>query len=259
MFSRQNPLDGDEHEAPEQLHRFDHRHVTPMHSHARGHLVYPATGVLSLSTRTGSWIVPTDRIGWVPAGAVHQHRVHGRVDMRVVYLESRLAAPLPDHPAVLIASPLAREAVLALTAPPTPGRPVRTPEQNLQLRTVVLDEVGPSPEQPLHLPVPHDPRLRQVAEVIAADLATPLTLGEIGAAVGSSERTLSRLFREELGMGYRQWRTQFRVHEAMVMLASGRAVLQTGTACGWRNASAFTEAFKRLTGQTPGEYKKSLG
>ena len=174
-------------------------------------------------------------------------------------MQRDLAALLPDHPAVLIASPLAREAVLALTTPPAQGRPHRTPEQTMRLRTVVLDEVAPSPEQPLHLPLPRDPRLRHVARVVTADVSTPLTLTDVARLVGSSERTLSRLFHEELGMGYRQWRTQFRVHEAMVMLASGAPVLRTGTACGWRNASAFTEAFKQLTGQTPGEYRTSTG
>lgn len=242
--------------SPEQVHRFDHRHVTPLHSHLRGHLVYPVTGVLSLTTPQGSWTAPANRIVWVPGGAVHQHRAHGSVDMRVVYLDPPLAGYLPAHPAVLIMTPLAREAVLALTEENGLAGGRRGTEQCARLRRVVLDEVGPSPEQPLHLPVPRDSRLRQVAALIAEDLSRPVTLDEIGRRIGVGERTLSRLCREELGMGYRQWRTQHRLHRAMVLLAEGRPVLRASAECGWSNASTFSEAFKRLVGQTPGEYRR---
>jgi AraC-like DNA-binding protein len=33
-------------------------------------------------------------------------------------------------------------------------------------------------------------------------------LAELGRRVGASERTLSRLFRDEVGMGYTVWRNQ---------------------------------------------------
>ena len=239
-----------------QVHRFNHRHLTPLHSHHRGHLVYPVTGVLSLTTVQGSWIAPANRIAWVPAGAVHQHRAHGAVDMRLVYLDLNPAEQLPEHPAVLLMTPLAREAVLALTGGAAGEDTSRGPERRARLRQVLLDELGPSPEQPLHLPLPRDPRLRQVAALLAEDLSRPVTLEQIGRRIGVGERTLSRLCREELGMGYRQWRSQYRLHRAMVLLAEGRPVLRTGAECGWSTASTFSDAFKRLVGKTPGEYRR---
>ena len=47
-------------------------------------------------------------------------------------------------------------------------------------------------------------------------------LAELGRRVGASERTLSRLFRDAVGMGYTVWRNPLRLHLATLMLAEGR-------------------------------------
>ena len=65
-------------------------------------------------------------------------------------------------------------------------------------------------------------------------------LAELGRRVGASELTLSRLFRDEVGMGYSLWRDQLRLHLATLMLAGGRTVTQT---CGYSSASAFVTTF----------------
>lgn len=214
--------------------------------------MHAASGVLSLLTDEGAWIAPSTRMAWVPAGAEHRHRAHGRTDMRIVHLTDELATLLPASPAVLVATPLAREAVLALTSDRT-----RSDEALDHLRRVVVDEVVTAPEQPLHLPEPHDPRLRRAARIVEDDLALPVPLGELGARTGTAERTLSRLFQQETGMGYRQWRLQLRVHRALVLLADGATVTDTASACGWATTSQFIEQFTPLVGMTPGRYRLS--
>src|SRR3954468_23790489 len=91
--------------------------TSSVHSHPRGHLVYAARGVLSVHTERGTSIVPANRVAWTPAGFTHYHRAHGDTDMRIVFLAPSLARLMPDHPAVFMASDLAREVLLALTGP----------------------------------------------------------------------------------------------------------------------------------------------
>lgn len=62
--------------------RHDDLRPEQIHLHTHFHLVYPATGVLSLVTQQGSWIAPSNRVVWIPAGFQHQHRAHGPTDMR---------------------------------------------------------------------------------------------------------------------------------------------------------------------------------
>lgn len=238
---------------PESVHLLGHDERTAAHAHTDGHIVYPAAGVLSLVTVRGSWIAPPNRAVWVPGDFAHQHRAHGRTDMRIVFMAPDLAAMLAPYPVVLEVTPLAREAILRLT-----GGPESSPDARERLRRVVIDEFTAAPEQPLYLPEPKDDRLRAVTRLVEEELSDPATLADLGRRVGASERTLSRLFRTETGMSFPQWRTQLRVHAALLLLADGTSVIDTATACGWQNPSAFIDIFTALVGQTPGRYQRSL-
>lgn len=233
--------------------RFADAETSPLHQHSRGHLVHPASGVLSLLTENGAWIVPATRFGWVPAKFPHRHRAHGPTDMRIIYLDDALAAALPVAPAVLMTSPLAREAALAITS----GAP-RTRAALTHLRQVVVDEVLTVPEQPLHLPEPKDVRLCAAIVQVEQNLSTPVSLQQLAKRVHVGARTLSRLFQEETGMGYRQWRLQLRIHRALVLLANGTTVTDTAAACGWASASRFIEQFTPFVGMTPGRYRQGV-
>src|SRR5690349_24922426 len=107
------------------VHQWASGASSSVHAHARGHLVYAARGVLSVHTDHGTSIVPANRVGWTPAGFTHYHRAHGHTDMRIVFLPASLARLVPDHPAVFLASDLARELLLALTSPRDHDRATR--------------------------------------------------------------------------------------------------------------------------------------
>src|SRR5699024_11648168 len=96
----------------------------------------------------------------------HQHGAHGAADMRMVFLPAQMAAALVDRPAVLTTTPLATEAMLALTGPRR-----RTQASTDRLRLVILDELTATGAQPLHLPEPSDDRLLAVTRPRAARLA----------------------------------------------------------------------------------------
>ena len=222
------------------------------HAHPRGHLVYAARGVLSVHTDAGTSIVPANRVAWTPAGFSHHHRAHGHTDMRIIFLPESLARLAPDHPAVFLASDLAREVLLALTGPREYDRGA-----SARLRRVLVDELRRAPEQPLHLPQPRDDRLRVLARTLHANPADNTSLAELGRTIGASARTLSRLLHDELGMTFYQWRTQLRIYHALVLLADGHDTSYVSHACGWSNPSSFIAAFTAIVGATPGRYRSS--
>jgi AraC-like DNA-binding protein len=223
------------------------------HYHDQAQLVYPARGLLAVTTSRGTWIAPPHRAVWIPEGEDHHHRSYGITDMRALTFDSVLTADQRPEPAVVAVSGLLRELILALTGRAGPPAPARH-----RLERVTLDQLLEAPEQPLYLPEPADGRLRAVTRLLAADPATPATLPELGHAVGASERTLSRLFHAELQMSFQQWRTQLRIHHALVLLAEGNTVTATAIRLGWANPSAFIAAFARTTGRTPGRYLSEL-
>jgi AraC-like DNA-binding protein len=224
--------------------------TSPAHSHPRGHLVYAASGVLSVHTERGTSIVPANRVAWIPPSSTHHHRAHGDTDMRIVFLPPSLARLNPDRPAVLLASGLAREILLALTGERDFDRGARA-----RLHRVLVDELREAPEQPLHLPEPRDDRLRAVARILDDDPADNSTLAGLGRQVGAGARTLSRLFHDELGMTFYEWRTHLRICHALVLLAEGHATTRVAHACGWANPSSFIAAFTTIVGTTPGRHR----
>ncbi len=228
-----------------------------MQTHAQGHLVYAASGVLAVHTERGTSVVPANRVAWTPAGFTHHHRAHGDTDMRIVFLTPSLARLIADHPAVFLASDLAREVLLALTSPRNDddAAPGYSRAARSRLVRVLVDELREADEQPLHLPEPRDDRLRAVARTLYDDPANSATLAELGKTIGASTRTLSRLFRSELGMTFYEWRTQLRIYHALVLLADGHDTTHTAYACGWANPSSFIAAFTHVIGTTPGRYR----
>lgn len=109
--------------------------------------------------------------------------------------------------------------------------------------------------QRLALPAARDPRLADACRLVEHDLSLPRSLPWLARRTGTSERTLTRLFRTEFGTTYPQWRTAVRVFRAMVSLADGATVTEAGHACGWATTSAFVDTFGRTMGQTPGAYR----
>ncbi|MFI9649291.1 AraC family transcriptional regulator [Streptomyces sp. NPDC052040] len=223
------------------------------HSHVDGQLVYAASGALATTTDRGTWVAPANRVTWTPPGFAHSHRFYGRTDVCLLAIPAAECGELLPYPSVFAVSPLLREALLALTG--RNGRPRGAVER---LRAVVIDELGETPEQSLHLPEPRDDRLRAVTDLLHADPGQSSTLATLGHRVGASERTLSRLFRTDLGMSFHRWRTVLRIHHALAHLTSGWSVTDTAIACGWSNPSSFIEAFTAVVGQTPGRYQTGL-
>ncbi len=223
------------------------------HHHDEAQLVYPAQGLLAVTTDRGTWMAPPQRAVWIPAGADHSHHSYGVTDMRAVLFDPATARRARPEPTVVAVSALLRELVLALTD----RRPLPAAARR-RLERVTVDQLTRSAEQPLRLPEPRDERLRAVTALLRTDPTDSNSLASLGHIVGASPRTLSRLFHQELGMSFHQWRTQLRVHHSLILLAEGLNVTQTAADSGWANPSAFIHAFTNAVGRTPGRYVSEI-
>ncbi|MGN9795899.1 AraC family transcriptional regulator [Streptomyces sp. OZ13] len=221
------------------------------HQHDDHQIVYAGRGVLTVTTGTGTWVAPATRAIWIPAGTVHAHQAHGDLELHLVGLPATDNPLGLDRPTVLAVAPLLRELILAHTRPPLDDSPERT-----RLRAVLLDRLRASPQQPLHLPTPTSPLLRELCDLLRADPADNRTLAALGRTVGASDRTLSRLFKSDLAMTFPQWRTQLRLHHALVLLAHNTPVTTVAHRCGWSSASAFIDVFRRTFGHPPGTHHR---
>lgn len=208
--------------------------------------MYVSAGVVEMTTAVGNWIAPPQRALWVPAGRWHEHVFHGASRSHTVGFDPDTAPVRTSEPAVLLVGPLLRELIVAYTDGELDG-----PEEH-RLRAVLVDQLRHATHGSLHVPLPRDPVLADACAIVLADLTSQWTIAELGAEVGASTRTLSRVFRAELTMSYPQWRTQARLAQAVRELAEGRSVTRVAASCGWSSPSAFIDAYRRNLGHTPG-------
>jgi AraC-like DNA-binding protein len=223
----------------------------PRHSHRRAQLVHASTGVMTVTTASGAFVVPPHRAVWMPAGVGHRIDAHGQVAMRTVYVATSVAAPLPPEVCVLQVTALLRELILAAVAAPTDYAPASATDR---LMAVLLDQITALPVAPLALPMPRERRLARIVEALMADPADRRTLDDWARVSGASARTLARLFRAETGMTFGHWRQQRRLLRALELLATGRPVTLVAVETGYDSASAFTAMFRRALGTAPGRY-----
>ncbi|MEU0094546.1 helix-turn-helix transcriptional regulator [Kribbella sp. NPDC006257] len=234
-------------EAPTALRQLAGGERIDLHVHDDHQIVYAAAGVNSITTDQGTWVAPATRAIWVPARTPHAHRAYGETALHLVGLTDN---PLGlNKPAVLSVHPLLRELIIAYTDDPSDDSAPRH-----RLRAVLLDQLQLSTEQTaLRLPAPRDSRLAAVCAILNTTPADNRSLSALGSAVGASERTLSRLFRTEFAMTFPQWRTQLRLHHALILLADSHPVTTVALTCGWSTPSAFIHTYKQTFTTTPGQ------
>ncbi|ULT57004.1 AraC family transcriptional regulator [Neobacillus drentensis] len=102
--------------------------------------------------------------------------------------------------------------------------------------------------------------VRKAVDYIHSNLGQTLTLKEIAASIHVHPSHLSRKFKQDTGKSIIDYVNQKRVEEAMLHLQTGTAaVTDIALIVGYNDLNYFTRVFKKVTGQTPSEYKKTEG
>jgi AraC-like DNA-binding protein len=226
-------------------------HRIAAHEHREHQLVYALSGVMTVHTPRGTWVVPTHRAVFIPGRVEHSIEIAGEVKMRTLYFAPQVSRSLPSDCCVLGVSPLLRELILHVVA--LGGLDRRVPTQ-ARLLGVLLDLLQLLPTAALTLPQPVDERARHLAALLRERVGDARPLPQLVKRSGASLRTMERLFHSETGMSLGRWRQQLRLTEALRLLAAGEAVTSVALEVGYESPSAFVSAFRKIFGTTPGRY-----
>jgi len=200
------------------------------------------------------WLVPPTRALWAPAGVVHAIEMRGETAMRTIYVPAEHAGDLPAATHAIAVTPLLREVILHIVG----LRLLRAEEpRHLHMAQVFLDLVAASESLPLFVPIPHDARAAAVARMLQADPSRDDGIDALARAAGASARTLQRVFRDETGMRFVEWRQRLRLLQAITFLEQGASVTAAGARAGYASTSAFVAAFRAQMGESPARYVRA--
>jgi AraC-like DNA-binding protein/mannose-6-phosphate isomerase-like protein (cupin superfamily) len=223
------------------------------HQHPWHQFLYAISGAMTVSTDRSSWMIPTDRAVFIPAGCAHAIRMWGTVEMRTLYLSSALTGFESTECCVVEVAPLLRELILRTVE--RMGLDSRTAHDSRMiglLENEVKTAMAEADDSPLVLPMPGDERALALARYVLEKPLISESVDGLAKQHGVARRTLERRFRNETGMSFGMWRQKARLLDSIRLLAEGKSVTDTALDCGYSSVSAFIAAFKRTFGYTPG-------
>lgn len=105
----------------------------------------------------------------------------------------------------------------------------------------------------------NDEQVIQAARFITEHYTEPITTKEIAAITGFTPNYLSTKFRETTGIGLHEYLVFTRLHHAEKILLSTRtSITDIALECGFSDSNYFKDAFKKMYGSSPREYRKKI-
>ncbi|EEF25440.1 sensory transduction histidine kinase, putative [Ricinus communis] len=121
---------------------------------------------------------------------------------------------------------------------------------------------APQPSTPSTQPLRHNPNIvlvNAVKQFISENLACSPSLAEIANKVGTYEKKLSQVFREQTGLTVFAFIREERIRRARALLEDTDLEIQDiADQVGFQNAANFTTAFRQRLGITPSAYRLNL-
>ena len=226
------------------------------HMHREAQLVYAARGTMQVTTPKGRWLVPPDRAVWVPARLPHAIDVLADIEMRTLVFRPRLAGARGAQ-----REPGRRNSWCGCRRCCTRRSSRMFDEHTTAERTALLIklamlELHQAEDSATFIPLPHEPRCRRAADIVLSDPTGDHEIETLAREVGTSARTLSRLFSAETQLSFKSWCQRARVAAAIEKLSTDAnvSVKQLASDLGYASVPAFSHAFRQVTGKTPTEF-----
>ncbi len=235
------------------------------HHHQWAQLAVSTTGTLHLRVPHATFVVPPGRALWIPPQVEHAVTMVETAELRTLYIYQApgQCGPVAGDASgtrwqrcrVLEVSDLLQALVRDLStnsdaaAPPTEAQLAR----ERHVSALLLDELARATQLDLRIDMPRDKRLHTLCQAVLHDPLAHESLQAFARNSGASLRTVARLFRQELGCTYQQWRQQVILAKAVQLGASGLAMGQIAVELGY-TPSAFSAMVQRAVGLPPARF-----
>jgi AraC family transcriptional regulator len=102
--------------------------------------------------------------------------------------------------------------------------------------------------------------LGRAIERLRSDSDTDVSLAALAADAGLSRFHFCRAFKESTGLSPHAWLRQYHLEQAMKMLRdTDDSIVSIAAALGYSSQTAFAAAFRKLTGESPTDWRRRMG
>lgn len=243
----------------ERIDRFE----TGMHSHTKAQLLYAEGGIVHVFIEDRHWYLPARCFMWIPANQAHSILSYSKnIELYNFYFEVESQEDVFYRETnIYFADDLLREMFLFTVK----WQGAITKDQHsayffLQAIKHLLPELNTNkiPFSVQH-PFPKDVRLIEVASYLLSNMDKNYTIEEIAKTFGLSVRTLSRKFKENLGMNYVRFLRSLRITKSLELIAENKYnMFEVAMLVGYSSESSFSNVFLKITGMRPTDYAKLI-
>lgn len=234
------------------LHDRQERVEVPLHSHTNGQLNYVNTGTMYLLSPEAHWVVPWQRLVWIPPDQPHSVQCERLSGSWKAMIPRYYAEFLPKEIAILRTGPLL---LAALDALPVNDMAI-SPSRLAPLVEIIKQELMSAETEGFGVRLPTAHRLRLVADRVLLSPEDTRKIDDWAKIAGMSRRSFTRRFMAETGSPFGEWKRNVLLGKALGLLAAGKSVSETADQLGYAYPSAFIAAFKRKYGVSPLKFKK---
>jgi AraC-like DNA-binding protein len=237
--------------------------TTDIHHHSSAQLVYAEGGIVHVFTDLKHWYLPARCFMWIPAGTPHYlFSTSPKVDLYNFYFKKEEHENgFFDEINIYSVSHLLREMILYTKD--WDGKITKNDTSKYYflkaLKGILPEKRDNKLAFPVQHPFPKDETLLKIAKYIHENLEKPLTIESTAKEFGMSTRTLSRKFKEILGMNYVRFLRALRITRSLELMLEGKYnMYEIAMMVGYNSLSSFSNIFKKVIGIPPTEYQQKL-
>lgn len=222
----------------------------------RDYLMYASSGSIRFGVDGRTWTMPSAYAAWIPANTKIEVEITRAATCCSVLYQPDFIENVPGETVVFAVTPLAREMIyFSRRWGPEESEFSAFAQNYFQSIAMTCTELALKPS-PIWQPTGSSQHVKRALTFTQTNLATNLSFDDVAKAANTSQRTLLRHFREEVGLTWQQSLRRLRMIRSIELLSNeDEAIIQVAYQVGYSSLSAFNKAFREFTGHTPSAFR----
>lgn len=236
---------------------------TRVHTHHKAQLLYAEGGVVHVFINDRHWYLPARCYMWIPAESPHAIISYSNnIELFGFYFKvDPEEASFYKEANIYFVDDMLREMILFSKKWQGAVDKTQVAAYNFlqAIKSILPDFHSNQIPFSIQHPFPKDEKLIEIGSFLLKNIDKNYTIDEIAKKFGISVRSLSRKFKEHMGMNYVRFLRSLRITKALELIAENKYnTLEVALLVGYSSLSAFSNVFYKITGLRPTDYAKLL-